>query len=144
VFRMQTLTKLKLRDLGVQCHETGRPLRRAQRVGTRIGILDSIGQLIKNSPPLIETVKMRLRRSNHVEGKTHRGSEHMNEVTWRGIGQFYSETEMLCKYPRMDHLCTRTSSGSTDLRTHIIAWESDSVRGGREGRTFHGGIHPMV
>jgi hypothetical protein len=72
---------------------------------------------------------MHLRKVNRVQGKTHCRSEHMSEVTWRGSGHFCSDTETLCKYPRMDHLRIKTSSGSTVLRTCRIAWESGSVRG---------------
>jgi hypothetical protein len=127
---MRTAKKLELRDSRFQCRETGRPLPRAQRAGTRIGVVNSAGQHVKKSPPLIETVKMCLRRKNRVQGKTHRGWEHVSEVTWRGSGHFCSDTETLCKYPPMDRLRTRTLSGSTVLLTCRIAWESGSVRGG--------------
>jgi hypothetical protein len=85
----------------------------------------------EKSSPLIKIVKMRLRRKTRVQNKRHRGWEHMSEVTWRGSGQFCSDTKTLCKYPQINRLRTRTSSGSTVLRTCRITWESGSVRGYR-------------
>jgi hypothetical protein len=81
MLRMRTAKKLKVSDSGVQCCEIVRPLPRAKMAGTCIAVVKSAGQLVKKSPLVIEIVKVRLRRQNCVQGKTHRGSEHMSEVT---------------------------------------------------------------